>query len=128
MDSTTCSPSQSATATAKGRRVRKHLLFAIGTFLVLITVALVLRRHFGSWEELPDVGDPFDVAEVRRSVNIPDTDNAFVAYAEAHRKLAPLKAGMAKVDFGNASWSKTAPAVHDFLEQNRSALDTWRGG
>src|SRR5262249_22649867 len=107
---------EGATAAAKPRRVRRTILLVVGLLLVLITVAVVVRRQFWSSEDLPDVGDPFDVAEVHRLVNIPDADNAFVAYAAAHHKLGAFNSVIANVDFGSLGWSNAAPAVREFLE------------
>ena len=64
-----------------GRRLA--LGVAVG-FIALIGGTIWKMR---SLDGLPDVGDPFDVAEMRRPVEIPDADNAFVAYAAASRKL-----------------------------------------
>ncbi len=60
---------------------------AIVVFVGLSTFVGVTIWRMRSLDGLPDVGDPFDVAEALRPVEIPDADNAFVAYAAAHRQL-----------------------------------------
>ncbi|MFI5456812.1 MAG: hypothetical protein ACHRXM_15300 [Isosphaerales bacterium] len=83
-------------------------------------------------DELPDVGDPFDVAEARRPIMISDEDNAYVAYAAAHIKSqdAPTAFwdGLWKGKDGALTWSKAEPGVLDFLKKNRAALEIWRAG
>ena len=60
-------------------------LLTIAVSLGLIAVVGVTIWRARSLDGLPDVGDPFDVAEARRTVELPDADNAFVAYAAAAR-------------------------------------------
>ena len=54
-----------------------------------IAVGLALFLGMAIWQirsldELPDIGDPFDVAEALRPVDLPDEQNAYVVYATAH--------------------------------------------
>jgi len=78
---------------------------------------------------LPDIGDPFDVAEFRSS-SIPDDRNAFVLYRQA---ATLLKSGWeylknsGKVDL-LARWSKADPQVRRWAEDNREALARYRQG
>ena len=65
----------------RGRRL------AIGVAVGWIALVGVTIWRMQSLDGLPDVGDPFDVTEARRPVEIPDADNAFVAYAAAKAKL-----------------------------------------
>src|SRR5829696_4681141 len=62
---------------------------AIGAIVGWIAFVGVTIWRTASLDGLPDVGDPFDVAEARRPVEIPDADNAFVAYAAAHNLVGP---------------------------------------
>src|SRR2546423_1725355 len=72
---------------APGRRL------VIGISLGLIGLVGITIWRMGSLDGLPDVGDPFDVSEARRPVEIPDADNAFEAYAAAHAAGGPGGAG-----------------------------------
>ena len=61
--------------------------------ILVYTLALVGAGFF-SWRAtklngLPDVGDPFDVGEAVH-VDVPDAENAFVLYRQAHERLKPL--------------------------------------
>jgi hypothetical protein len=84
--------------------------------------------------DLPDVGDPFDLALARRPVVIADGDNAYEAYARA--RLTPSQTPAAVWDAawnareGKAplKWSTAKPEVRAFLEKNRAALEIWREG
>jgi hypothetical protein len=93
-----------------------------------------------SLDGLPDVGDPFDVAEALRPVEIPDADNAFVAYEMAHQKLvnppSPVDEARRELLYDavwgdenkRVSWSSAPPGVRDYLEAKRAALEIWREG
>ena len=112
---------------------------AIGVIVGWIAVAVVMVWRMGSLDGLPDVGDPFDVAEARRPVEIPDADNAFVAYAAAHKLVDPANSiDEARRDlFSKAlwdgeikrlTWSSAPPGLRDYLEAKRAALEIWRDG
>ena len=64
---------------------------AIGVALGFIALIGVTIWRMRSLDGLPDVGDPFDVAEARRPVEIAPADNAFVAYAEAQQAAGPME-------------------------------------
>src|SRR4051812_137801 len=63
----------------------RRLAFGVAVGWIAFVGVTIWRMR--SLDGLPDIGDPFDVAEARRPVEIPDADNAFVAYAAAHQKL-----------------------------------------
>jgi hypothetical protein len=94
-------------------------------FVAIVGVSVWRMR---SVDELPDVGDPFDVAEARHPVLVPDADNAYVSYAEAQRKLAKPPVGFWRTDLMKLSWSTAGAEVRDFVAKNRAALKTWRDG
>ena len=79
---------------------------------------------------LPDIGEPFDV-QAFRSFTIPDDRNAFVLYRQAAVLLKPLKppdpSKNRRVDF-LAGWSKAAPEVRRWVEENREAMALYRQG
>jgi hypothetical protein len=113
---------------------------AIVVFIGLSAFVGVTFWRMRSLDGLPDVGDPFDVAEALRPVEIPDADNAFVAYAAAAQKLVN-PSSQADLDRWNwlhdavwgdknqpLTWSSTPVGVRDFVEAKRAALETWREG
>src|SRR5262249_1832640 len=78
---------------------------------------------------LPDVGDPFDVAEARRPIEISDADNAFVAYAAAHRLLEngpnnqvdydrynSIAEAVREIGIESLTWSSASPASREYLK------------
>jgi hypothetical protein len=81
-----------------------------------------------SLDGLPDVGDPFDVAQALRPIEISDADNAYVAYSEAKRLLAKLPDAIRQADWVHVTWSAAGPDVRAYLEANRPALERWRAG
>jgi hypothetical protein len=101
----------------------------IGVVVLALVVSLgpTLWRLW-SVDRIPDVGEPFDVAAARRPIEVPDEDNAYVLYAEAHRQLARRPTSIATVDLAALRWSKAGQPVREYLERNRAALETWRRG
>jgi hypothetical protein len=77
---------------------------------------------------VPDVGDPFDVAEAMRQIVIPDAANAFSAYSEARGALSPWPTALYGVDYRTLTWSGASEPLRSYAEQNRPALLLWRDG
>jgi hypothetical protein len=79
---------------------------------------------------LPDIGDPFDVAEFHAKA-IPDDRNAFVLYRRAAALLRPLVLADGKRALPNdvdTQWSKEKPEVRKWAEANPDALALYREG
>ena len=81
---------------------------------------------------LPDIGDPFDLAEYR-SRSIPDDQNAYVLYAEAEKKLGlkvstrtGIPANHSPWDPSEVRWSKVSPDARAWAEANREAMELFR--
>jgi hypothetical protein len=106
-------------------RGRLLVLAATAACIVMLSVWMWKVR---SLDGLPDVGDPFDVALARRPVDVSDSDNAYVAYAEARRLLTRQPDAIRKVDWVKLTWSMAGKNVRDYLEENRPALAAWRDG
>ncbi|WP_406698250.1 hypothetical protein V5E97_05275 [Singulisphaera sp. Ch08] len=115
------------------------LRLAIGVIVGWIAFGGVSIWRMGSLDGLPDVGEPFDVAEARRPVALPDVDNAFVAYAAAHKLVDPpnsideARRGLFfQAVWGNENkpltWSSAPPGLCEYLEIKRAALEIWREG
>ena len=69
-------------------RLKRFGFIAIAVLAALLTIAGISIWRLRSLGDLPDVGDPFDVAAVVRPIEISDDENAFVSYSEAVRLLA----------------------------------------
>ena len=80
---------------------------------------------------LPDIGEPFDVAEFR-AMTIPDDRNAYVLYRQAAAVYKPLRQYVKKLVFDQFiwrnGWSETTPEVRQWAEANREALALFRQG
>jgi hypothetical protein len=79
---------------------------------------------------LPDIGEPFDVAAFR-ALRIPDDSNAFILYRQAAERLVPLikpREPKGQSIDQRAPWSKAAPAVRQWVERNREAMELFRRG
>jgi hypothetical protein len=97
-------------------------------FIATIAVGGLWIWGLRSLKGLPDVGDPFDLAEARRRVGVPDGENAYVDYVDAARLLAPRPATLSRVDLTKLSWSDAGTNVREYVEQNGAALSKWREG
>ncbi len=113
---------------AARRRLRRRSLLALAFSILCVAVLAVLFLGARSVSGLPDVGDPFDVAEARRPVVLADDDNAYVKYSDARRQLTRFPSAMAQTDWTKLTWSKAGAEFRDYLEANRAALETWRQG
>jgi hypothetical protein len=105
-----------------------------GHVLALLVVSgLVAIAGISIWQirnpnNLPDVGDPFDVAVALRPVYVADEDNAFMLYADPKRKRLKYPAGLATTEFAKLTWSKAGPEVRAFVQEHGQALEVWRQG
>ena len=109
-------------------RSRRRVLIAAAVLLAMI--AAVPLWWSIQLVNLPDIGDPFDVAAFR-SYTIPDDRNAFVLYSEAAGRLKELNL-LPKSTGENADpqarWSKATPTVRRWVEANREAMELYRRG
>ena len=123
------------TSTMRPASVTRLTRFRVVAFTVVVLIAAL--AGISIWrmrnaDELPDVGDPFDVAIALRPVVIPDRDNAYSVYAEARIDLSGVPTefwdAYWKAQTDNLTWSKAKPGVRSFLEGNRYTLEIWREG
>jgi hypothetical protein len=110
------------------RGLRRFRPFTLAVVAALVTLAAISVWRMRSLDDLPDVGDPFDVALALRPISLPDEDNAFVSYVEARRMLTMLTAGIDRLMRKTSTWSSADEKVRDYLEKNRPALEKWREG
>jgi hypothetical protein len=109
-------------------RLGRRRLILLGFTGGCLTLFLVWMWRVRSLDGLPDVGDPFDVAEALRPIEISDEDNAYVAYSEARRLLTRMTGAVWQVAWVKVTWSAAGPEVRAYLEANRPALEAWRAG
>ena len=122
------------------KRLGRFVRLSVYAVLGIATVSLVCR-YVGIWN-LPDVGDPFDVAEFRASKNFPKANEAMSLYRQAAAAYQPLKMlgrrpgpGFAGPHFQGAAfgeppfdtgWATAHPGLKSWVEKNRPALRLWR--
>ncbi len=107
-------------------RLGRGRALSLGVVVGSLVLSCVFFRWVRNLDGLPDVGDPFDVAAARRAIEMPDSENAYVLYADAKQKLARLPAALHRVDFKTLTWATAGDGVRDFVIANRPALLTWR--
>jgi hypothetical protein len=102
-----------------------------GLAFLYVVIALMLGV-FGwgalSLWRLPDSPEPFDLAKYGR-VEVPDADNAMVAYREVFARFGDLDAKSYKVasdkSWNVSDWSTADPEVHLWADDHRNALEAW---
>jgi hypothetical protein len=101
--------------------------------LVLLYLTIALTAGVVGWREvslwrLPDAPESFDLAKYGR-VEVPDADNAMVAYREVFARFGDLDARKYKVESVKAwyvyDWSAADPEVRRWAEDHRAALEAW---
>jgi hypothetical protein len=103
---------------------RVGLLFVY--FLTLLVVGVLGWRWMQVWN-LPDIGEPFDVAAFLQ-VKVPDDRNAMVAYRDAAKRLISPNSGYAVTSpkvWTVLDWAAADPEVRRWVEDNRPAMDLW---
>jgi hypothetical protein len=100
----------------------------LGLVVASIAVAGLWISGIRRVDGLPDVGDPFDIAEALRPIVIPDADNAYVLYSQARPSPFPVPATVSHVAFDSLTWSKAGENVRAFAAEKRPALELWRQG
>ncbi len=102
-----------------------------GLVLLYLTIALTVGL-FGwraaSFWRLPNAPEPFDLAKYGR-VEVPDADNAMVAYREVFSTFGDLDArgyDVASItEWYVSDWSAARPEVRRWAEDHRQALEAW---
>ena len=97
--------------------LRKRLRQLLRITLVLVIWVALAGTALAIWwlrslNGLPDIGDPFDVAEFR-AFRIPDEQNAFTLVRRANQKVTPMPLSLNVGD----------PRLHDWFEANRPLVD-----
>ena len=113
----------------RSRGWRRRLL--IVAYLIVGLIGGVLIWRATSLNNLPDVGDPFDVKAFVRSSWVAESEDAFVLY----RKAGEAMKNSTVTNNWNlmwlavrSGWTKAPPEVREWTESNREALKIWREG
>ena len=128
MTSSTAKPASVALdeTSRRGRKRFRLIVLAVTAAIAMMAATFLWRMR--SLDNLPDIGDPFDVALASRPVWVPEQKNAYVLYSEAKALRVRLPATAARVDFTKLSWAKAGTISRDYLDANRAALEVWRNG
>ncbi len=116
------------------RRTRQLLwAMAILAVAVLFTMSGVLIWRWAGLIGLPDIGDPFDVAELR-AFKVPEDQDASVLIRQAEKKVSekllsslPVAVRRAQL-YGAVAWSKLEPEIRSWVMENHEALELFRRG
>jgi hypothetical protein len=101
--------------------------------LILLYLAVALTVGSLGWREislwgLPMAPEPFDLAKYGR-VQVPDADNAMVAYREVFARFGDLDIRKYRIEGVKAraanDWSAADPEVRRWAEDHRAALEAW---
>ena len=126
---TSAKPVASAEPSAARARVfTRFRLVALVVVAALAAIGGVFIWRMRDVNELPDIGDPFDVEEVRRVVVMSDDENAFVKYNDARRQLTRYPRALVGLDWAKLTWSNAGKEVQDYVVANRPAACDLAGG
>ena len=126
MKSTTESTSLAHSRADKKRQPGGGRRLFLGLAVAFLAVLGVWIWGIRRVDELPDLGEPFDIDRVLGPIAIDDVDNAYVGYAEAKALQLKTPASMNKLDYKTQAWSKASDDVREFVEKSRPALEKWR--
>lgn len=108
---------------------RRRLL--IVAYLIVGAIVGLLTWRATSLRDLPDVGDPFDVAAFVASARVPEAEDAYPLYRAAGERY--VRSAVTQ-DYGGlwraakVGWGGARPGFRSWVEANRPALDLWRRG
>ncbi len=87
-------------------------------------------RRRGSIDELPDVGEPFDVQAFMSSCNVPKPENAFELYRQAFALLDEEAVVYGRDPFraSRLHWRDAEKPIRQMHLRNKAALDLWFEG
>ena len=109
---------------AKGWK-RRGLAFLY--LMIALMMGVIGWRAVCLWR-LPNSPEPFDLATYGR-VEMPDADNAMVAYREVFSRFGDLNSRSYKVASVAAwyvsDWSRADPEVRRWAEDHQTALEAW---
>ncbi len=106
------------------KRLRQLMWATLGLSIFLVVAGPIIAIWWlSSLNGLPDIGDPFDVAEFR-ALRIPEDQNAFTFLRQAGTKLTPAPEWPRAIDSSDPTdvWSEADPKLRSWVEANREAL------
>ncbi len=98
-----------------------------GTLLIVALGGSYLLLRATSLRGLPDIGEPFDVAQYA-TVSIPDDENAYTFFRRATDRFVGHESDIAGSVGQYAEWSQIPPDTLRCLEENRASLAIWFEG
>jgi hypothetical protein len=116
--------------------LRKRLRQLARVAFVVAMVSVVAATAIAIWwltslNRLPDIGDPFDLAEFR-AFNVPDDQNAFTYFRRASEKVTLLRGAVGAVGADprdlKFSWSIADPMWREWALENGEALGLFQRG
>jgi hypothetical protein len=125
----------SGTSSKTLQLLRKRLRQLLRAMLVVTSCLAVAAGALAIWwlnslNDLPDIGDPFDVAAFR-DFRIPDDQNAFTFVRRANEKLTPRRGWDGNGPYPEDprfSWSIANPKMREWAGENREALELFLRG
>ena len=113
----------------KSARSRKLRRWALGIGLTLIgLLILAAPMLFRQWRLfcVPDIGDPFPIADVLQPIS--EEENAYPLFKEAFALMENLPPAHMDEYFDQVSdgWDPTDHLLNKYLRLNRPALEKWR--
>jgi hypothetical protein len=121
-------PAEGQTSKKMAQLLRKRLRQLLRAVVGLAIVLAVAGPIFAIWwlnslNGLPDIGDPFDVAEFR-ALRLPEDQNAFTFLRQAGTKLTPSPEWPRRIDSMDPAdvWSEADPKLRAWIQANREAL------
>lgn len=113
----------------RSRGWRRRLLIVV---YLMIGLVLAFFAWWGaSFNNLPDVGEPFDVAKFMAESQVPESEDAFVLYRKAAAVLkdAPILHNWEEMYGAQiGGWKKAKADLRVWVPANREALALWREG
>jgi hypothetical protein len=114
-------------AIERARGWRRVALLLLYVMITLPIAALLFRR--AQLARLPDVGNSFNLAEVRSAGPVPDDRNAFVLYRRAADRFREMaKAEEESFTKANLGWSRADAILRRWVADNREAVSLLRAG
>ena len=112
-----------ALATPRRLASKPGLWLVLGIFGGLALVLGLSIWRVRDVSDLPDIGDPVDLASICQPIVVVDNDNAFALYSQARSKLGKVTQGESTALRANPTWSSSGPNLKEFLRRRRPALE-----
>lgn len=95
----------------------------------IVAAGALVRRQFCLWN-LPDVGDPFNVAAFT-APGIPESQNAFTYFRQAVEQFESYEGRVKSSEFPRlrrSGWTSPGPELSEWINRNRRAFALWKLG